>query len=74
MVEANEMDQGEGVSREEKMARKEPQSTSTFRKWKQKEESTSEAQKVPERRNKIMGFRNLESKRMLQAGRKRPTE
>lgn len=49
------MDQREGVNREEKMARKEPQSPSTFRKWKQKEESTSETQKVLERRNKING-------------------
>lgn len=55
MVEVNEMDQGECVNREEKTARKEPQSTSTFRKWTQKGESTSETQKVPERRNKTNG-------------------
>lgn len=55
------MDQGEGVSREEKMARKEPQSTSTFRKWKQKEESTSEAQKVPDEEYKEVEVTELSS-------------
>ena len=53
VVEMDEMDQGEHMSRKEKnkVARREPQSTSIFRGRTQKEESTSETQKVPERRN-----------------------
>lgn len=57
-MEVNEKDWGECVNREGKMARKEPQNTSTFRRT-QKEEPTSETQKVPERRNKTSGVSNF---------------
>lgn len=52
VVGVDEMDQGECLNREEKVARREPRSTSTFRRQTEKEESTSENQKVPERRSK----------------------